>query len=134
MEFSAARHSGKQATIVCLAPDVCLTPVGNAIVPIPYMIISQLSWSETTAKSTTLTGEEAFTMASRTNKVTGDEPGVKGGVKSGVNKGWCRPISKKTNVFVEGRELIQNDNLYDMNCNGPNGPGNTVGKLVYFDF
>lgn len=134
MEFSAARHSGTLATIVCFAPDVCLTPVGNAIVPIPYMIISQLSSSETTAKSTTLTGEEAFTMASRTKTVTGDEPGVKEGVKSGVNKGWCRPISKETNVFVEERELVQNDNLYDMNCNGPNGPGNTVGKLVYFDF
>ncbi|WP_421704282.1 DUF4150 domain-containing protein [Aliiroseovarius sp.] len=133
MQQSAARHSGKSATIVCLAPDVCLTPVGSAIVPIPYMIISKLDWSETTVKSTILTGEEAFTMASRTNKVTGDEPGTKGGVKSGVNKGYCRPISKKTNVFVEGRELIQNDNSYDMNCNGPNGPGNTVGKLVYFE-
>ncbi|MEL7092185.1 MAG: DUF4150 domain-containing protein [Pseudomonadota bacterium] len=133
MEHSGARHSGKQGKIICLAPDVCLTPVGNAIVPIPYMIISQLSWAETTAPSTILTGQEAFTMASRTNKVTGDEPGTKGGVKSGVNKGYCRPISKKTNVFVEGRELIQNDNLYDMNCNGPNGPGNTVGKLVFFE-
>ena len=108
MQQSAARHSGKSATIVCLAPDVCLTPVGSAIVPIPYMVISKLDWSETTVKSTILTGEEAFTMASRTNKVTGDEPGTKGGVKSGVNKGYCRPISKKTNVFVEGRELIQN--------------------------
>ena len=122
MEFSAARHSGKAATIVCLAPDVCLTPVGNAVVPIPYMIISKLDWSVTTATSTILTGQEAFTMASRTDKVTGDEPGTKGGVKSGVNKGYCRPISKKTNVFVEGNELIQNDNLYDMNCNGQTGP------------
>ncbi|MEL7167545.1 MAG: DUF4150 domain-containing protein [Pseudomonadota bacterium] len=133
MEFSAARHSGKAAKIVCLAPDVCLTPMGNSIVPIPYMIISDLAWSVTTVKSTILTDQEAFTMASRTDKVVGDEPGSKGGVKSGVNKGYCRPISKKTNVFVEGRELIQNDNLYDMNCNGPNGPGNTVGKLVYFE-
>lgn len=133
MEQSAARHSGKTATIVCLAPDVCLTPVGNAIVPIPYMIISKLEWAVTTAKSTLLTEQEAFTMDSRTDKVTGDEPGTKGGVKSGVNLGYCRPISKKTNVFVEGHELIQNDNLYDMNCNGPHGPGNTVGKLVYFE-
>ena len=99
----------------------------------PYMIISKLEWAVTTAKSTILTDQEAFTMASRTDKVTGDEPGTKGGVKSGVNKGYCRPISKKTNVFVEGNELIQNDNLYDMNCNGPNGPGNTVGRLVYFE-
>ena len=133
MEMSAAQHSGKSATIVCLAPDVCLTPVGNAVVPIPYMIISKLEWSVKTANSTILTDQEACTMASRTDKETDDEPGSKGGVKSGVNTGYCRPISKKTNVFVEGKELVQNDNLYDMNYNGPNGPGNTVGKLIYFE-
>lgn len=133
MTQSAARHSGKGAQIVCLAPDVCLTPVGAAIVPIPYMIVSQLSWAQKTVASTQLTGMEAFTMASRTDKVTGDEPGVKGGVVSGVNRGWCRPRSNKTSVFVDGRELIQNDNLYDMNCAGPDGTGNTVGRLVYME-
>lgn len=133
MTQSAARHSGKGAQIVCLAPDVCLTPIGSAVVPVPYMIVSQLAWSDRTVSNTHLTGMEAFTMASRTNKVTGDEAGVKGGVKSGVNLGWCRPISKKATVFVGGNELIQNDNLYDMNCNGPDGPGNTVGRLIYFE-
>ncbi|MBL8563128.1 MAG: DUF4150 domain-containing protein [Gemmobacter sp.] len=133
MSQSAARHSGKNAKIICLAPDVCLTPVGNSVVPIPYMIVSQLDWSEKTEGNTRMTGMKAFTMNSRTNKVTGDEPGTKGGVKSGCNKGWCRPISKKNTVFVGGAELIQNDNLYDMNCNGPDGPGNTVGRLIYFE-
>lgn len=133
MTQSAARDSGKDAMIVCLAPDVCLTPIGSAVVPIPYMIISKLDWSVRTITSTEMTGLEAFTMKSRTDKVTGDEPGVKGGVVSGVNKGWCRPISKKATVFVKGAELIQNDNLYDMNCNGPDGPGNTIGRLVYYE-
>lgn len=103
------------------------------MVPIPYMILSKLDWSETTVENVELTGMKAFNMKSRTNKVTGDEPGTKGGVKSGVNRGYCRPISKKTNIFVDGAELIQNDNMYDMNCAGPNGPGNTVGKLVYWE-
>lgn len=133
MEKSAARHSGKAATIVCLAPDVCKTPVGSSVVPIPYMIVSQMSWSQKTIASTQLTGLDAFTMASRTDKVTGDEPGTIGGVKSGVNRGWCRPKSNKTSVFVEGRELLQNDNLYEMNCAGPDGASNTMGRLVYFE-
>lgn len=133
MDHSAARHSGKDATIVCLAPDICLTPVGNQMVPLPYMIVSRLDWAERTAPDTLFTGQEAFTMTSRTNKVTGNEAGTGGGVASGVNTGWCRPISKKTSVFVNGTELIQNDNLYDMNCSGPEGPGNTVGRLVYLE-
>lgn len=133
MEQSGARAKGKQAIIACLAPDVCLTPCGSGVAAIPYMIISKLDWSVQTTTSTQLTGQEAFTMASRTNKVTGDEPGIKGGMKSGVNLGWCRPKSNKSSVFVEGRELIHNDNLYEMNCNGPNGPSNTIGRLVYYD-
>ena len=133
MEKSAARDSGKNAQIVCLSPDVCLTPIGGSKVPVPYMIVSKLSWSKKTISHTKLTGLEAFTMASRTNKVTGDEPGKNGGVVSGVNKGWCRPKSNKTSVFVDGHELIQNDNLYEMNCAGPEGPCNTIGRLVYYE-
>lgn len=133
LEMSAARANGKNAIVMCLAPDVCKTPVGPSIVPIPYMIISKLSWSQKTARTVLITDEEAFTMDARLEKVVGDEPGTAGGVKSGVNRGWCRPISNHGTVFVEGAELVQNNNLYDMNCSGPNGPGNTVGRLVYFE-
>lgn len=126
-----ARLDGKKAKIICMAPDVCLTPIGSSIVPIPYMIISELSWSKRTITHTSFTGMDAFNTHSRTDKVKGDEPGRKGGVKSGVNEGWCRPISKKTSVFVDGKHLLQDDNLYDMNCSGPDGPGNTVGRLNY---
>lgn len=130
---SAARHSGKNAIITCMAPDVCKTQVGNAVVPIPYMIISKLDWSQKTISNTLLTGMKAFNMNARTNKVTGDEPGQLGGVKSNVNKGWCRPQSNKSNVFVDGAQLIQDNNLYEMNCAGPDGPGNTIGRLMYFE-
>lgn len=133
MAKSAARHSGKEAMIVCLAPDVCLTPIGSSMVPVPYMIISRLDWSESTISNTSFAGHEAFTMASRTNKVTGNEAGKGGGVKSGVNKGWCRPISNKSNVFVGGRQVIQHESLFDMNCAGPEGPGNTVGRLQFIE-
>lgn len=133
MENTAARHSGSKAMIICLAPDVCLTPIGGAMVPIPYMIVSSLDWSAKTISNTEFTAQKAFTMASRTNKVTGDEPGTGGGVSSGVTGGWCRPKSNKSSVFVDGHELINNDNIYEMNCAGPDGASNTVGRLVYFE-
>lgn len=133
MGKSAARHSGKEAMIVRLAPDVCLAPIGSSMVPVPYMIISRLDWSESTIPNVTFGGEEAFTMASRTNKVTGNEAGTGGGVKSGVNKGWCRPISNKSSFFIDGRELLQHTSLCDMNCAGTEWPGNTVGKLRYVE-
>ncbi len=129
----AIRQSGKNGQIVCLAPDVCLTKVGKSIVPIPYMIISKLSWSQKTVTNTTFGGLEAFTMASRTNKVKGDERGKYGGVKSGVNKGWCRPQTNKSSFYVSGKQVIHHDHVYEMNCAGPNGPSNTVGKIRFVD-
>lgn len=133
MENTAARHSGASVMIICLAPDVCLTPIGGVMVPIPYMIVSSLDWSTKTISNTEFTAQKAFTMASRTNKVTGDEPGTGGGISSGVTGEWCRPKSNNASVFVDGHELINNDNIYEMNCAGPDGPANTVGKLVYFE-
>lgn len=107
MSKSAIRDTGGK--IICLAPDVCLTPVGSARVPVPYMIVSELDWSERTDRKVSFGGQQAFTMASRTNKVTGDEPGTGGGIKSGVNTGWCRPQSNKTSFSVAGQEVIQHD-------------------------
>ena len=131
MSKSAIRDTGGK--IVCLAPDVCLTPVGSSIVPLPYMIVSELSWSDKTVSSTSFGGKQAFTMASRTNKVKGDEPGSKGGVASGVNKGWCRPQSNKSSFTVAGQEVIQHDCVYEMNCAGPDGASNTLGKIRFVE-
>lgn len=133
MHMTMARKRGTNATIICMAPDVCKTPIGNAVVPLPYMIVSRLDWAKMTVPKVKITNKEAFTMASRTDKVVGDEPGSIGGIKSNVNRGWCRPIANHCTVLIGGRELIQNDNLYEMNCAGPNGPGNTIGRLLYFE-
>lgn len=133
MSRSAARLTNGQNIIVCLSPDVCMTPIGSAIVPVPYMIMAKLDWSTRTESKITFGGEEAFTMASRTTKVTGNEAGAAGGVASSVNVGWCRPQSNKSNFFVAGHQVLQDDCLFEMNCAGPDGGSNTLGKLVYRD-
>ena len=129
----AARNTTKEAWIVCLSPDVCLTPMGKSVVPVPYMIASKLDWSERTSSSVSFGGEEAFTMDSRLNKVVGNEGGTAGGVGSGVNVGYCRPQSNKTSYFVGGKEVIQNDCVFEMNCAGPDGSSNTLGSLLFID-
>jgi len=131
MDRSAARFTQKKNAIVCLSPDVCLTPRGSNNVPVPYMIVSRLEWSERTVSNVTFGGEQAFTMDSRTGQVTGNEPGMGGGVQSGVNAGWCRPQSNKTDFIVNGYQILQDDCLFEMNCSGPNGAANTIGKLVF---
>ncbi len=132
MSKDAIRHSAKGSKIVCLAPDVCLTPSKNGP-PVPYMIVSELSWAEKTVGNTSFGGQEAFTMASRTNKVTGNEPGKGGGVVSQVNEGYCRPQSNKTSFTIKGEQVVQHDCVYEMNCNGPDGASNTVGKIRFVE-
>ncbi len=61
MSHDAARLTGKTAWIICLSPDVCNTPVGSSVVPIPYMIASKLEWGKQTVSNVRLGGEQAFT-------------------------------------------------------------------------
>lgn len=59
-----------------MAPDACLTPIGDSMVPVPYMIVSRLDWSQRTISDTSFSGQQAFTMASRTDRVVGNEAGT----------------------------------------------------------
>ena len=92
MSSDRAVPKAGEAIVVCITPDVCLTPQGAAMVPVPYTITSRFDLAQNTAPQVNYTGLPAFTMASRLPLVTGDEPGVGGGVASGVNVGYCRPV------------------------------------------
>jgi hypothetical protein len=131
MDNTAARKHAPGMQIVCLAPCVCKTPMGATPVPVPYMIVGDLKNAMRTVESVLFAGEEAFTMNSRITTVTGNEAGTAGGVASGVNLGWCRPQTNKPSVFLNGYELIQHDCVFEMNCAGPEGSLNTLGKLIY---
>lgn len=120
-----------EALVVCIAPDVCLTPMGSAMVPVPYTITCQFDVAVETAPKVNYGGQPAFTMDSRLPTVKGDEPGTGGGIISGVNLGYCRPIEHSGTVRVHGKYIVRHGDLMAMNCAGPNGPGNTYGRIVY---
>jgi hypothetical protein len=131
MGNTAARWHKEGMQIICLAPCVCNTPAGSAMVPVPYMIISSLADACRTVPSVLFGGEEAFTMNSRITTLKGNEPGTGGGVASGVHLGYSRPQTNKSSFYAGGYQVIQHDCVFEMNCNGPDGPSNTVGKLNY---
>lgn len=74
-----------EATIICLSPCICLTPLGKEMLPVPYMITAKLGNKIKTAKKCRFNGKEVFTMDSRVTTCTGNEAGTGGGVQSGVN-------------------------------------------------
>lgn len=123
----ATRKIG-EAILVCRTPDVCKTPMGSSMVPVPYQIISKFETATKTATTVNFTGEPAFNMGSYLPTVIGDEAGVGGGLKTGSHKGKCYPLTHSSSVRVEGQWLVRHDDLFEMNCNSP---GNTIGKVIY---
>ncbi len=130
---SSVSRKIQNAKIICTSPCVCLTPRGKSMLPVPYMIWAKLDDSSETVDNITFNGQEAFTMNSHTTKCFGNEQGVGGGVISGVNLGYCRPLNNKKNMKVKGKEAIHDDCIFGMNCPSPQGVYNTKGKLYYDD-
>jgi hypothetical protein len=124
-ENEGARKSGKFLA-VCLTPDVCKTPVGNTVVPVPYQITANLSDSMSTSPNVRFGGDQAFILDKSTiSKVTGDEAGTAGGVKSGVNRAYVKPIKGSNTVRVNKKYVIRHGDTCEMNS------GNTTGRIIF---
>jgi hypothetical protein len=99
-------HAGSGGMSVAF-PDVCLTPVGPAIVPIPYPNIARSATASKGATRTTADGKPVLIASSIFASSNGDEPGVKGGVVSQVTRGQADMITKSGDVIVEGKGVIR---------------------------
>jgi len=101
---------------VSLVPNVCKTPMGPNMVPVPYPIITDLSNSVEVAKSVRFNGDGVFLLSdSVVTNVTGNEAGTGGGLKSGVNKGKVRATQSADSVRVEKKYVVRHGDECDMN-------------------
>lgn len=125
MNQVVARKDGKWV-IISLTPDVCLTPMGSVITPVPYPIVAQLSKLVQTTTSVFANGLEIFVFnSSKVSQCTGDEAGTNKGIMSGTvgKEAWAKDKADK--VFAEGCLLVRVNDLCWMNGNGP---GSAVAK------
>lgn len=112
---SARKHGSN--LIHSKGPDVCKTPMGSSMVPVPYVTFVTLASSQRTAKTVFNNGFQDYTLTSRTKGVTGHEPGVgKGNVKAGY-KQWANAKTAGPTVFSEGHAVIRDGD--DSWVNGP---------------
>ena len=115
---------------ICLAPDVCKSPT----IPVPYKILSLFDCAVNFSTTVRFRTRFAFRHNSRLSTVRCDEAGVGGGVLSGVNLGFCRPIptTHSKTVRVNGSFVDYHVGTYMfMNCAGPEGPFNTIGQVIF---
>ena len=108
---------------VITGPDICKTPVGSAIVPIPYPNISKSSDLAKGSKSAKINGVPACLSSSEFSTSTGDEAGSAKGLASGTTKGKAHPVSYSFDVKIEGKSVVRNTDLFTgNNRNAPPAP------------
>jgi uncharacterized Zn-binding protein involved in type VI secretion len=114
-----------QGKVVCLIPDICLTPVGPAQVPVPYPVTASFEESQGTSPNVTFAGKPAFLKGQSLIPYTlGDQAGFCGGIRSKTCGGIVEAIQGSSSVFVNGKAVVRHGDLFKMNN------GNTFGKAI----
>jgi hypothetical protein len=102
------------------SPDVCLTPTGSSIVPIPYNNTAVSKDTSGGSASVFVDGNSIMLKDSVFSKSAGDEPGVALGIGSGTTGGVAQFTNYSFDVKVEGRNVCRR--LDPMTSNNGNTP------------
>lgn len=102
-------HKGSGGMSVATIPDVCLTPAPpGPPAPVPY---GNIAFSSDLVKGTTTVSADGGNMiaiqGSQFCKSIGDEPGINGGVLSGVNMKETNWITYSMDVFMDGKNACR---------------------------
>lgn len=89
--------------VVTTSPDVCKTPMGSSVVPIPYTNVAKSVDTSNGSKTVSVDGNPIMLKGSVFSVSTGDEPGTVGGTSSGVTKGKAKFVNYSFDVLVEGK-------------------------------
>ncbi len=95
-------------TGICFAfPDVLNTPIGPAMVPIPYPNIAQLSAAQKASPDVKAGGKEVITKESEIPNSSGGEPGVGKGAKFPDHLGSCTFPEFSQTVNANGNGIVR---------------------------
>ena len=108
----------------CVAPgDVCKLPNG---VPVPFVNVALCPQASATSTKVFISNKPVLNVGSKIPISMGDEPGVGGGVKSGVFKQACKWKQSYAKIKVQGKSVVRM-----LHTTGQNGSSsNIVGAQV----
>jgi RHS repeat-associated protein len=114
----------KRFYCVSLTPDICKTPVGSSVVPIPYTITGEFADAQAVSSSVKTHGEPVFLhWRSFIPAVKGDERGTLGGVKSGTFLKKVESKAYSSTKGANGTQTVQESRMVWMNDR------NTIGRI-----
>ena len=109
-------HQQSDGVVTSGAPDVCKSP-GT---PVPYVNVAFSRDLHNGSVTVSVDGVPAALKGSYFLPSYGDEPGVGGGVISGVNRGKATFTNYSTDVLIEGRNAARLSDSMLMNGNDSN--------------
>lgn len=115
-----ARRDGANF-IASTGPDVCLTPMGSAKVPVAYSSIAFLGTAMRQNASVRLNGKAAFSLNSRTPNSMGTEPGIHKGLAQSGHLGPAAVKLASGSTFIEGWAAVSHGDPAWINMASP-GP------------
>jgi hypothetical protein len=111
---AARKQSGWK--VIYTLPDVCLTPIGNNVVPVPYAVHANLEQSVQVAKSVRANGYPVVIYdETYVPKTIGDAGGKRKGIQSGTVEANCYPKTHSSTVSAEKHRVIRHDDEFWMN-------------------
>lgn len=116
-------HKGSGDKASAAAPDVCKTPIGPSIVPIPYPNISKSADLAKGTKSVKINNQSAALKKSNFSTSTGDDAGVAKGIISGKHKDKTEFVSYSFDVKFEGQNAVRHADMTTHNSK------NTIGGV-----
>lgn len=119
-EKVAARKSGI-AFIYSTGPDVCLTPIGDGMVPIAYNSIAFFDTAVRTTPGVFNNKALDFQLNSRASVSTGHEPGTGKGVKVPGYLGMALVKEGSSTEASDGYAGVRHDDPAWINRPGPGG-------------
>ena len=114
VQVAARKQSGW--LVVCTSPDVCDTPIGSSIVPVPYNVIAKLEDCVSEVPTVKANGHPVVVFdQTQVPQTLGDEAGEAKGVKSGTVGGKCWPLAHSATVRAGKKRIVRHDDLFGMN-------------------
>ncbi len=116
MAENVTARQGEQWKVISLLPDVCKTPMGGAMPPVPYPVVAQMKDAVAVVESVRANGDPLLVYDhSKIPKTEGDEPGVGKGVKSGTVGANCYPLEHSSTVRAGGKYILRHGDTFWMN-------------------
>ncbi len=107
--------------VVVSGPDVCLTPMGSSLVPVPYTNVAKSSSLSGGTKTVKVNGCMGAIDGCCYSTSTGDLPGIGTGVASGTVGSKAEFINYSFDVKIEGKGVCRNSDPMTQNNKNAHG-------------